>query len=67
MPWRTPLAILSSSPAERLIDPFPAEAVIGDKGYGSNAFVKILADRGMQAVIPPRSHRLHPRTYDRHL
>lgn len=53
--------------AERLIDPFPAEAVIGDKGYDSDAFVKVIEDRGMQAVIPPRSNRLNPRTYDRHL
>jgi transposase len=53
--------------AERLIGEFPAEAVIGDKGYDSDAFVKAVEERGMQAIIPPRSNRLNPRAYDRHL
>jgi len=53
--------------AERLIGEFPAEAVIGDKGYDADAFVKTVEERGMQAVIPPRSNRLNPRAYDRHL
>ena len=53
--------------AERRIGEFPAEAVIGDKGYDSDAFVKVVEKRGMQAVIPPRSNRSNPRTYDRPL
>lgn len=53
--------------AERRIGEFPAEAVIGDKGYDSDAFVKVVEKRGRQAVIPPRSNRLNPRTYDRYL
>jgi transposase len=53
--------------AERLIGDFPAQAVIGDKGYDSDAFVKAVAARGMEAVIPPRANRLTPRAYDRHL
>ena len=53
--------------AERLIGAFPAHAVIGDKGYDSDAFVKVVEERGMQAIIPPRSNRLNPRVYDRHL
>lgn len=53
--------------AERLIGEIPAEAVIADKGYDADAFVKTLEARGIQAVMPPRSNRLNPRTYDRHL
>ena len=52
--------------AERLMG-IPGPAVIGDKGYDSDAFVKVVEERGMQAIIPPRSNRLNPRVYDRHL
>ena len=53
--------------AERLVGTFPAEAVIGDKSYDADAFVNALEARGIQAVIPPRSHRLNPRPCDWHL
>ena len=53
--------------AEWLIGDFPANAVIGDQGYDADAFVKVVEERGMQAVIPPRSNRLTLRVYDRHL
>ena len=72
--WGNPLAFVLTGgqasdigQAERLIGEFPAEAVIGDKGYDSDAFVKIVEERGMQAVIPPRSNRANPRAYDRHV
>ena len=52
--------------AERLIGDLPAQAVIGGKGYDSDAFVKAVEEHGMEAVIPPRSNRLAPRAYDRH-
>lgn len=44
-----------------------AEFVVADKGYDSDAFVEIINSQGAQAVIPPRSNRLNPRTFDRHL
>lgn len=53
--------------AEQLIGDWPAKAVIGDKGYDADAFVKVVEERGMQVVIPPRAHRLQPRVYDRQL
>ena len=40
------------------------EAVLGDKGYDSEAFAKTVEDRGAEAVIPPRSNRKTPREYD---
>jgi transposase len=52
--------------AEHLIGEFPAEAVIGDKSYDADASMKVLEERGIQAVIPPRSHRLNPRACDWH-
>ena len=53
--------------AERLISEFPAEIVVADKGYDSDEFVKFVEECGAQAVIPPRSNRLNPREYDRHI
>lgn len=44
-----------------------AQSVIADKGYDADAFVDTIETRGAQAVIPPRSHRLTQRAYDRHL
>jgi len=40
------------------------EAVLGDKGYDSDAFAKAVEDRGAEVVIPPRSNRKTPREYD---
>ena len=40
---------------------------MADKGYDSDAFVTAITDQGSQAVIPPRSNRLNPRTFDRHI
>jgi transposase len=52
--------------AERLIGTYPGHAVLGDKGYDAEAFVPRVQERGMVALIPPRSPRTTPRTYDRH-
>lgn len=41
-------------------------AVIADKGYDADAFVQPIADTGAQAVIPPRSNRHQPRSWDTH-
>ena len=40
------------------------EAVLGDKGYDSDAFAKAVEARGAAVVIPPRSNRKTPRGYD---
>jgi transposase len=53
--------------AEALIKDQPAKFVVADKGYDSDAFVETITAQGSQPVIPPRSHRLTPRTFDRHL
>lgn len=53
--------------AEALIKDQPAEFIVADKGYDSDAFVQAITDQGSQALIAPRSNRLHPRTFDRHI
>jgi transposase len=53
--------------ATALIKDQPVEFVVADKGYDSDAFVTAITNQGSQAVIPPRSNRLNPRTFDRHI
>lgn len=53
--------------AATLIRDQPACFIVTDKGYDSNAFVEPMTAQGDQAVIRPRSHRLNPRAFDRHL
>ena len=50
--------------AAGLLDGLPAEVVIGDKGYDSDALVKVIEASGAEAVIPPRKNRTDPRPYD---
>ncbi len=53
--------------AEGLIIGYNSEYVIGDKGYDSDAFIAVIEANGAIAVIPPKSHRVDQRTYDKHL
>ena len=53
--------------ADALIEGFDGECVIEDRGYDSNKFIGLIADMGMVAVIPPRSNRKEPRSYDEDL
>ena len=46
------------------LTPAGAGALLGDKGYDSDAFVQAIQEKGMQAVIPPRSNRIAPRDCD---
>ena len=50
-----------------LIDGIEAEDLLADKGYDSDEIVAAALARGMNPVIPPRSHRKDPRDYDREL
>jgi transposase len=49
-----------------LIHALKAQAVVADKGYDSDAFIEIIHASGAEAVIPPCSHRLTTRTFDKH-
>lgn len=43
--------------APALLEGFQAKAVLADKAYDSNAFRKIIADSGTEAVIPSNRSR----------
>jgi transposase len=51
--------------AEALMAGVPAEVVIGDKGYDSDALVKVIEAKGAEAVIPPKKNRKVQRAYDK--
>ena len=53
--------------ADALVADYSSEYVIADKGYDSDRFLRVIAESGAIAVIPPRSKRITPRDYDRHL
>jgi transposase len=53
------------SHAETLLGDHQPGAVLGDKGYDSDALVKTIGERGATAVIPPKKNRTQPREYDR--
>ncbi|TCK32695.1 transposase [Paraburkholderia sp. BL8N3] len=53
--------------AQELVDGLRFKAVIADKGYDSDAFVKSIRASRAKAVIPPRSNRKIQRRYDRML
>lgn len=40
---------------------------VPDKGYDSDAFAETITAQGSLVVIPHRSNRLNPRSYDRHI
>ncbi len=55
------------SQAEALIDGLPAQHVLADKAYDTNALLKHLTERNMNPVIPPNRRRKTLRAYDRDL
>ena len=61
----TPGQAADVSHAERLMEGVPAEVVIADKGYDSQAVVDKVEARGAEAVIPSRKNSKQPRAYDR--
>lgn len=44
-----------------------AHHLIADRGYDTNTILHIAAERGMEAVIPPKRNRTQQRSYDRFL
>ena len=60
-------AVADCTQGVALIDGFPAECLLADKGYDTNEMLAAAAERGMAAVIPPRRSRRERREYDRDL
>ena len=50
--------------AEALIKDLPAQCLLADKGYDTNAIAEGAQAAGIEAVIPPRSNLKDPRQYD---
>ena len=53
--------------SHELLDGLNPGAVIADKGYDADHLRDAIDDMGAEAVIPPRSNRKTPRTYDKAL
>ena len=53
--------------AQALIEGVEADAVLADKVYDANHVLEYLAQRNIQAVIPPKANRAEQREYDRHV
>ena len=53
--------------AAALIKDQPAKSIVADKGYDSDSFIETITTQGAQTVISPRSNRVNPRTFDRHI
>ncbi len=51
--------------AEALMKDKKPDQLIADKGYDSDAFRETLVERGVEPVIPPRSKRNNPASYDK--
>jgi transposase len=46
------------------LTPQGSKALLGDKGYDSDAFIQAIQEKGMEPVIPSRSNRINPRHCD---
>lgn len=55
------------SHADALLENITAAAIIGDKGYDSDAVVAKIEESGALAVIPPKSNRKVQRDFDKEL
>tara|TARA_B100002052_G_C15690512_1_gene510440 strand:- start:19 stop:381 length:363 start_codon:yes stop_codon:yes gene_type:complete len=53
--------------AEALIKNIPAEHLLADRGYDSDALIERAIVAGMKPVIPPKKNRKNQRNYDKHL
>ena len=60
----TPGQAADITQAAPLLDQVEPDAVLADKGYGSDALVATLDKRGITPVIPPKANREEPRKTD---
>ncbi|MCX9155352.1 IS5 family transposase, partial [Niveibacterium sp. 24ML] len=49
-----------------LLGALKPNSLSADKAYDTDAILEHLNDHGIEAVIPPRSHRIVQRAFDRH-
>jgi transposase len=53
--------------AETLMDKLYPKAILADKAYDSDAFIKQMEGKGCEIVIPPKCNRIIKREIDRNL
>ena len=63
----TPGQAADITQAQPLLEGYEFDAVLGDKGFDSKKLIDYIAERGAEAVIPPRSNLKDQREFDRHL
>jgi transposase len=51
--------------AEALLEGWETERVMADKGYDSDAVLRIIEEMLAEAVIPPKANRVVQRVYDK--
>ena len=51
--------------AGALMENLPAQGIIADRGYDSDAIVEVAEKKDMKVVIPPRKNRKVQREYDK--
>lgn len=49
-----------------LLGDLKPDSLSADKAYDTDAILEHLAHQGIEAAIPPRSHRIVPRSFNRH-
>lgn len=50
--------------SEELVAGLAPEAVLGDKAYDTDNFIRFLSDNDIEIVIPPKANRKEQREYD---
>lgn len=58
---------IGQTQAQALIGGIATVAVIADKAFDAAALITAIEQSGAKAVIPPKSNRVTPREFDRHL
>jgi transposase len=53
--------------ADVLIDGIPAEWLLADRGYDTNAVINTAISQDRKIVIPPKKNRIEQREYDHYL
>ena len=63
----TDATVADCTVAEKLIDKFPAQYLLADRAYDTDAIVEQAVKAGMLPVIPPKKNRKVLRNYDKHI
>ena len=49
-----------------LLEGLRPDAVVADKAYDADTLIAYIQEHGATAVIPPRTHRIEQRSFDKH-